>query len=243
MRLKRIGFSRNITLEWLDDTARYTAEMGNHEKVRAALNYTITSYEGQEAKRKTIDVLIRTWTRVPEEHIKLRDQAIALLKETRPEEKIWLHWGLLLLAYPIFYDVTATMGRLLALQGQVTRGQIKRSIVKDWGERTTLNRTISRIVQSLKDWNIFRNSENNTYQLVKKRKTKNVNIQIWLLEALLNADPSQTITLQEISRIPSLFPFTITLSTTPIITSKRFEIINQASNIQLVKLINQTSRR
>jgi len=238
MRLKRIGFSRNITLEWLDETARYTVEMGDHEKVRQALNYAVTSHEGQEAKRKTIDVLIRTWTRIPEEHIKLRDQAIELLKEIRPEEKIWLHWGLLLLAYPIFHDVSNTIGRLLALQGEVTTGQIKRSILKDWGERTTLNRTISRIIQSLKDWNILRNSEKNSYQLAKKRETKNVELQIWILEALLNADSSKTTTIQEISRIPSLFPFTITLNTTQIMNSKKFEIINQASNIQLIKFKN-----
>jgi len=242
MRLKRIGFSRNITLEWLDETARYTAEMGDHEKVRQALNYTVTIHEGQEAKRKTLDVLIRTWTRVPEEHIKLRDHAIELLKDVRSEDTIWLHWGLLLLAYPIFYDVSNMIGRLLTLQGKVTTSQIKRRIVKDWGERTTLNRTISRIVQSLKDWNILRNS-NNTYQLAKKRETKNVELQIWLLEALLKADPSKTTILQEISRIPSLFPFTITINTTQIINSKKFEIINQASNIQLVKLINITLKR
>jgi len=238
MKLKRIGFSRNITLEWLDETARYTSEMKDHEKVRQALNYTVTSHEGQEAKRKTIDVLIRTWTRVSEEHLKLRDHAIELLRDTRSEETIWLHWGLLLLAYPIFYDVSNTIGRLLALQGEVTTGQIKRSISKDWGERTTLNRTISRIIQSLKDWNILRNSENNTYRLTKKIETKNVDLQIWILEALINSDPSRTIILQEIPRTPPLFPFTITLNTTQIINSKKFEIINQASNIQLIKLLN-----
>jgi len=238
MRLKRIGFSRNITLEWLDETARYAAEMGSHEKVRKALDYTITSHEGQEAKRKTIDVLIRTWARVPDEHNNLRDQAITFLSEIKPNEKIWLHWGLLLLAYPIFYDVSNTIGRLIAIQGNVTTSQIKRSIVKEWGDRTTLNKTVSRIIQSLKDWNILQSSENNTHQLTRKKETTNVQLQIWIIEALLNADPSKIITLQDISRIPSLYPFIINLSTTQIINSKRFEIINQASNIQLVKLLH-----
>lgn len=101
-----------------------------------------------------------------------------------------------------------------------------------------MNRTISRIIQSSNNWEILHESENNTYKLTRKRETNNVDLQLWLLEALLNADLSTAITLQEISHIPTIFPFTITLNTAHIINSKRFEIFNQASNIQLIKLIS-----
>jgi len=235
MRLKRIGFSRYIALEWLNETAIYTAKIGDPEQVRRALNLSINSHEGEEAKRKTIDVLTRIWTRVPEDHIHLRDQALKSLKETRPDEKIWLHWGLLLLAYPIFYDISNTIGRLLVLQGHVTTGQIKRNIIKDWGERTTLNKTISRIIQSLKNWRVLQNTNSN-YILTGNKETNNTNLQIWLLESLLKSDPTKVITLQEISRISPLYPFTINLNVTQIINSRRIELINQASNIQLLKL-------
>ena len=184
MHLKRIGFSRYITLEWLNETARLTKETQDPEEVKRILSQIIDGHEGEEALRKTIDVLTRTWTRVDENHTKIRDEALELFNQVNSKEKIFLHWGMLILAYPIFVDVVELIGKLSQLQGYVSINQVKRSIKNEWGDRTTLNRTIDRIFQSLENWGVIFSEEHN-YKINVKLSTSKEELQLWILRSFL----------------------------------------------------------
>jgi len=234
MRLNRIGFSRYITLEWLNETARLTQELENPEEIKQTLTQIIYEIEAEEAKRKTIDVLTRIWARVDEKHIGLRNEALQFLNIVNPQEKIILHWGLLILAYPIFHDVTASIGRLSNLQGAVTVAQVKRSIKKEWGGRTTLNRTIERIFQSLTNWNIIQQTDK-TYTPTKHIITQKIKLQTWLLNTILEHNRPNPINYQDLSNHPTLFPYPLNITIRQFQERTDIEIINQGSNIQLVK--------
>jgi hypothetical protein len=71
-------------------------------------------------------VLMRMWVRVPKEHRQLHQNAIKLFNIVQHQDRIWIHWGMILLAYPFFRDVASTVGRLMLLQGEVTSSQIHR---------------------------------------------------------------------------------------------------------------------
>lgn len=234
MRLNRIGFSRYITLEWLNETARLTQELETPEEIKQTLNQIIYEIEAEEAKRKTIDVLTRTWARVDESHKRLRDEALNFLNTVNPQEMIILHWGLLIIAYPIFHDVTASIGRLSNLQGAVTVNQIKRSIKKDWGDRTTLNRTVDRIVQSLLNWNIIQQTDK-TYIPTKQIKTKKIELQTWLLNTIIEHNKPSPINYQDLTNAPTLFPYQLNITIRQLQERTDIEIINQGSNTHLLK--------
>ena len=235
MQLNRIGFSRYITLEWLDETARLTNEFKDPDMVKQALHQIINDHEGEEAKRKTIDVLTRAWTRVDESHLLLRNEALNLYPRVNSTEKIMLHWGQLTLAYPIFHDVTETFGRLHDLQGSVSKNQIKRSIKKKWGDRTTLNRTVDRIIQSLTNWGIVK-EDNSSLQINKKISTYSMDLERWLLISILEYRKPGLISFNDLKSYSSLFPFTLKISLSELLNSPRVEVITQGSNISLLKI-------
>lgn len=236
MHLKRIGFSRHITLEWLNETARLTKEIQDPEEVKQILSQIIDGHEGEEARRKTIDVLTRTWTRVDENHTKLRDEALDLFNQVNSKEKIFLHWGMLILAYPIFHDIIELIGKLSQLQGYVSINQVKRNIKKEWGDRTTLNKTVDRIFRSLGNWGVIR-SEEQYYKMNTQISTYKEELQLWLLTSLLEYKKPSPIYYQDLLNSPTLFPFKLNITIKTLEKANKIEIINQGSNIQMVRAL------
>ena len=152
----RIGFDRLIRLRWLDRAALLAAELRDADKLhQAVLAQLAGELPGVAARRKTANVLTRIWWRVPDEHLPLRDEALAQIKGCTPEERLMYHWGMCLLAYPIFRDVAATVGRLLRLQGVVRQAQVVSRISAEWGNRSTLETAVPRIVRSYVDWGVL----------------------------------------------------------------------------------------
>jgi hypothetical protein len=68
------------------------------------------------------------------------------------------HWGLSLAAYPFFKVVVETAGRLLTLQGSFTGAQAQRRVREIFGERETVTRAAQRVLRSLADWGVIRES-------------------------------------------------------------------------------------
>jgi len=153
---ERIGFDRLIRLRWLDRVALLAAELRDADKLhQVVLAQLAGELPGADARRKTANVLTRIWWRVPEEHVPLRDQALAQIAACTPEERLLYHWGMCLLAYPLFRDVAATVGRLLRLQGVVRQAQVVSRISAGWGNRSTLETAVPRIVRSFVDWGVL----------------------------------------------------------------------------------------
>ena len=117
-----IGFDRKLDLDWLDATVALCQESLDPGVVAGQLRQKL-AYEiaGDEARRKTIGVLLRIWVNVPAKVSRLRDEALQLAARVSPEERLWLHWGMSLLAYPFFRDVAAVVGQLGRLQGPLDR--------------------------------------------------------------------------------------------------------------------------
>ncbi len=152
----RVGFDRLIRLRWLDRTALLAAELRAADALhQAALAQLAGELPGVDARRKTANVLTRIWWRVPDEQIPLRDEALAQIKGCTSDERLMYHWGMCLLAYPIFRDVAATVGRLLRLQGTFRQAQVASRISAEWGNRSTLQTVVPRIVRSMVDWGVL----------------------------------------------------------------------------------------
>ena len=239
MKLKRIGFSRFISREWLDLVARTMIETGDDVEIAQSRLKDYFSEEsfGEEAKRKTLDVLSRIWIRAPEQDTEFRDRGLDLFQRVRPDERLLLHWGMILVAYPVFLDIVVTTGRLLGLQGEVTSGQIRRGIVSEWGDRTTLTRSVNMILQSMRDWGVLMQNENRTPHIqIRKIKSENVDVILWLIEAVLRAEDALMLSVTRLERHPALFPFDIKLSRSELLESQHFELSQQGLNRQMISL-------
>jgi hypothetical protein len=211
---ERIGFDRKIHLSWLNLVAGVVRDSKDIAVVNAALDRALAvEVRGSEARRKTTNVLTRIWLRVQEAHQSLRDEALDLWANVTAPERVWLHWGLALLAYPFFRDVVATAGRLIRLQEEFTLAQVHRAIVSRWGERATLKYAVPRVLYSLSDWKILTHldQQEGRYAIAGKCESGNPEMALWLLEAALRTYPADALPLYDLQRLPELFPFAVTL--------------------------------
>ena len=112
---KRIGFDRMIRIEWLDAIAGIICEQKKPDEIRAAMHTLLEKeFPQYTARRKTITVLLRIWYKVPPEHEAIRDRALLLLPQVNQNDRIWIHWGMTLLAFPFFHDIIRIVNRCIS---------------------------------------------------------------------------------------------------------------------------------
>ena len=158
MEHRLVGFDRKIRLSWLDATADWAAQGLSAAAIRKRLDRLlddqIAGKGWHSARGKTITVLMHVWVLVPDTLVPLRDDGLLLLRDRGEDGRLPLHWGMCLAGHPFFRDVTSTTGRLLSLQGTAALSQIVRRVTESWGTRSTVTRTVQRIVRSFVAWGV-----------------------------------------------------------------------------------------
>ena len=234
--LNSIGFLHYIRSEWLDATVSYYTKSQDLDIIKAKLD-KIIEYEtkSEEVKRKTIDVLTRTWIRVPKNIEVYRQNGIELFQKVEPSEYIILHWGMLLIAFPFFRDICEIIGKLNQLYGKITTGQIHQRMIEKWGKRSSMVRATDRVLQSMIQWEIIEKTDN---ELVLKNQLKisNIDLCMWIIEALLRSEHTNAMEYDRLVLLPTIFPFSIDVPFYYVKKSNRFHYSMQGINIGVLSL-------
>jgi hypothetical protein len=234
-----IGFDRKVQLDWLD----YTIGLCQDGLARGILagrldNRLSGEIASSEGRRKTGIVLRRIWANVREEQRNLRNEALDMVGCINSDERLWLHWGMSLLAYPFFRDVAATVGQLGWLQGVFSQEQVRRRMFEGWGERTTLDRATRRLLHTFVEWQVLVDTgARGSYNLAPARQTNNRELALWLMECALRANESEQVPLRDMGRLPYNFPFELTAFVGELRRSKRFEISRQGLDLEMVAIV------
>jgi hypothetical protein len=237
-----IGFDRKLQLGWLDHTIGLCqddlAASILAERLDSRLSGEIT---GSEARRKTIVVLRRIWANVPEEQRSLRNEALDMASRISPEERLWLHWGMSLLAYPVFRDVAATVGQLGRLQDIFGQAQVQRRMIEGWGQRTTLERAVRRLLRTFIEWQVLTETGvRGQYAVAATRQTQNQHLALWLFDCSLRAHDAEQVPLREFARLAYAFPFDLAPFVDEIRRSGRFDISHQGLDLEMVAPANES---
>ena len=236
--LKQVGFLQFIQKDWLDATVAFYQNTQNVENTKTNLNNLIISdVPKNEERRKTIDVLTRTWIRVPKKHENLRNQALEIYDELEPDERIILHWGMLLLAYPFFHDIVEKIGIILRIQDEFNPTQLRNKLVSSWGDRTTIIRAIDRVIQSQKNWNVLK-SDNRLIKSTSKLEIKNEFLCLWFLECVYRSENVDSILFDKLISLETMFPFELKIPAYKIKQAKNFEYKMHGMNMEIMSLKN-----
>ncbi len=226
---RRIGLDRELTLRWLDIAASLAARTPDKIELRALLMEALADdIPAHFVRYKTCTVLIRTWLSVPPEQGMLRDQALALLQEVALEERMVLHWGMLLLAYPFFRDCTSVIGKTLFAEESVNRKQVSRKIVETWGDRTNVKRSVLRVFQTLADWGVLISDGSECYKARPPRAIHSSGLSLWLAEATLHARQAP-IPFSVLTEAPEDFPFRLHLTFAQVSHADRLDSFREGS--------------
>lgn len=213
-RSTQVGFSQRIRLEWLEKTANLMLAGSDDGQIYSTLQelledkVSIGANPERGNREKVITILMRIWVRVPSDLRLLQNDALRLFSQLPRDDHLVLHWGMAMAAYPFWASVASQVGRLLRLQGTASASQVQRRMREQYGERDTVSRAARRVLRSLIDWQILK--ETNEQGLYVQRTTHDISdVQLiaWLVEALLHADPNGSAALRTAMDSTSLFPF------------------------------------
>ncbi len=242
-RATMIGFDRRIRVEWLDAIAGKQAEgMKASELRQFGHAFLRDEYPADEARRKTLTVLLHLWVNVPEDVRELRDYAAGLLLSLPRPERIALHWGLALATYPFFRDAADAGGRLLFLQDNLSIAQLKRRLAERWGERAIVERATRHVARTWIDWGVVRVSEQRGTYIASRPFGIAGPIASWMVEALLVGAEAESQAVAQVRKAPQLFPFALKVSAHELRRAPRLVVHRQRVDEEVVMLRRLTSR-
>lgn len=209
-----VGLDRRIRLEWLEFAVRlYIDDIPEREIAQAVMSEVsahLTSsqnHAGASAK-KTVTNVMRTWIRIPERHLEFQQAGVRLFQSTPPDLHPVLHWGMLGVAYPFWYQVAAQAGRLLRLQEKFSQAQIQKRMREIYGERSTVKDATRRSLRSMHDWKVLEDTNaRGIYSTGMPLKIDDTELIAWLAESTMRAFSCDLLPFQAIHNNPVLFPF------------------------------------
>ena len=204
---ERIGLTKNVTLEWMELAANCRLSGKTQDEAYPILNEKIGEIIHSPVNSKQIRVILfNMWYR-PEDWFLEAGTKAAMNLPT--DERIGVHWALLLKRYQVFYDLCSVIGGLFDYRDEITLGQIRTRIFEKWGARDTLQACLSKNIQTFRELkSIIAVGAPGTY----RRNTmvlSNPGIMQLLCVAIIERSEKQYMTWEELIQHPALFPFRI----------------------------------
>ena len=245
-RHEKIGIQRELDINWFDHALSVYAAGYNKTSARKEfydyLDKISDFKSAPTAQTKTYiaHALIKTWIDPDKELVPLRNNAFDLLNNNR-ENRIAVHWLLLCAAYPFWFNVAASIGRLLNLQDQATQSQIVLRLKEKYGDRQTVSRRARYVIRSFITWGVLQDSESlGCYEKKSPIIINDRDLAVLMLEAALHAVPEGKGSLSVLLNNPAFFPFQLPRITGDIIsqTNDRIDIVRYGLDEDLLKLKN-----
>ena len=204
---ERIGLSKNVTLEWMELAANCKLSGKTQDEAYPILNEKIGEIIHSPVNSKQIRVILfNMWYRPEDWYL---DYSVKAAENLTTDERIGVHWALLLKRYQVFYDLCTVIGGLFDFREEITLGQIRTRIFEKCGARDTLQNCLSKNIQTFKELkSIIATKVAGTYC----RNTMTLNdpkIMQLLCAAIIERSGKEYMTWEEIVQHPALFPFQI----------------------------------
>jgi hypothetical protein len=243
-RRQAVGFDRPIDLSWLDAVAAKVAEGASPPEVRkflySVLEGAVSGDTKNSARGKTVTVLSHIWCLIPERATSLRGRAVERLGRATTEERLAIHWAMMIGTYPFFTDTASAIGRLLSLHGSVAVSQLKRRLAETWGERSTIARAIPRIVRSMVEWGVLKDTgEKGVYAAAGDPSPVSDPVAELLVEALLIDSDQESMEVAQLLGHAALFPLRMPASAHKLRGAAAFEVHRQGMDQEVLALIGR----
>jgi hypothetical protein len=243
---KGIGFNRTIFLPWLNAAAAFCGETDDPAEMRARLEAVVgQDLEGVDARRKTIDILINIWLKSAGVAPALHAEAVSRFQATQAlGDRLWLHYGLVLVYYPFFRECVAIIGQFSRHEGTITNRMVKQRLVAERGHLGSLDRSEERVVASLRNWGILtETARRHVYAPQRQALTaSDTDLEAWLLACALRAHPAEELPFADLLHLPELFSFRFSLTVDHLRAHPWFGVHRQGAGWDMVSLTPPSSK-
>jgi len=207
---KAVGFDQKILIHQLDFMAKEIPRTDKRDDLYEKMDDFLTAdIRGNKSRLNARTMIFKIWYLVDEDHKDLQKRALILFRQVSNEERIALHWGLTLLAYPFFRDLVNELGLLYRLQDEVTSYQINKKIKALYGDRRRVEVATSAVLTSLRSWGVIYSEKRNVQIMSEKVDIQSPELKSWLAEVLIRALGVEALPIERFSEYPMLFPFSL----------------------------------
>jgi hypothetical protein len=184
---------------------------------------------------------MKTWVRVPPALRDLRKNGTQLLEGMRRSERLPLHWGMTMAAYPFWRLVADVTGRLFRLQGNAVPMQVQRRVKELLGEREAVARSARYVLRAFADWGVvIESSQSGVYSPATPVPVVESKVAVWLLESSVVSLPAGVSDFRSLVNGPSLFPFQLDrLFPEQLAESGRLEIVRHGLEETVIRVRGQ----
>lgn len=206
-KLPKVGFDRFIPLDWANYALILAMMNKPADELRSWLDERI---EGKESARKTTNVLVNIWFKEYEQTKDLRARALDFVRAEPGSSRKIFHWGMCLANFPLFWNTANTIGRLIRIQEDFQKSEVKSRLAEQYHNQATINRGVRRILQSLLNWTVISKTKDGRLKNEEKIMVRDNEVLVWLYESALITSHIQPINLIDFIHHPVFFPFQIT---------------------------------
>jgi hypothetical protein len=239
-----IGYNRTVRLRWLDQIVDLILAGQDEEQIYHILSdmlrdqLSVSSTAKRGSREKTITLMIKTWLRVPSGLVPFRDEGLQLFKSATKSDRLALHWGMTMAAYPFWRSVADATGRLFRLQGTASASQVQRRMKEVYGEREVVSRSARYVLRAFADWDVIHDIRpQGTYVPSPTVRVDKSSAAAWLLEGSMYAGNRPSADWKTLLQSPALFPFQLQIVRSDVMTrSGRIEVVRQSVGEELLIL-------
>jgi len=226
-----IGFNRHLEMDWLVQTASWSANGIHGQALKNKIDTLLApSFDSKVAQDKTRNLLFGIWNSesksVPQG---FHSDACKLLIEYS-EINIAIHWGMMLVKYPFFYNIVVQIGRMTKHEGLFIYNQLEQRITEIYGDTSTIKRCMQFVIRTLMNLELLFNPKSGTYQLRKSILINHDSVVAWLTEVSVRAQGNSSKSMSSIINDPAWFPFDINFNENRISSNIRLDIHHQAND-------------
>lgn len=204
---KPVGFDQKILLHHLDFTASHAEKYSRKDMYEVLDGYLRNDITGAKSRKNAVTMLMKIWYLVDKDLIEIRDRVLEVFPVLTREERVFVHWGMTLAAYPFFKDAVHELGKLFQLQDTVPSIVIGKRMKEEYGDRRRVEVATSAVIMSIKAWGIIIPTKSRSYQLPEKVFISNQVLQVFIIQIMLHILENTALQLDIIESHPMLFPF------------------------------------
>lgn len=232
---KMVGFDQKVQLDYLDYMAIAIPQYDEKELYQKIDKYLAREIRSERIRNNTRTLIFKIWYHLPEAHRNVQQQALSLFPQLNPSERLLLHWGLTILAYPFVRDFVQELGYFFRLQDRVPTIQLKRRMKQLYGDRRRVEVATEAVITTLRSWGILRSSQPGMQEKGEPIQVSASHLKQWLTEVLLLATQVTAMRKEMINEHPLFFPFEFQVSVDEL-DDQRFAKIRQGVDILMVGL-------
>jgi hypothetical protein len=232
--LKSVGLSRTVRLDWLDAVSAMCLAQEEPAEIRQRLFKMLESAQpGPTERERIVDTLMRAWVKADPD-LKAQGLEMSQRASTR-EDRVWLHYGMILAQYPFFRTCQAAIGQIARTEDQVTRVAIKQRIAREMGNLGGNERAIERLFVTLVDWGVLIPDGK---QFIIQRcvfPASVLELEQWVLDCALQNYPTDGVPFNDLLALPELFPFKFSVRIDDLRASELFEVQQQGLDLVMIQ--------